>query len=157
MSGRFAIQVVGRQPWPPGLTRALPRTAATPIRLVITPQPGAQAAVAERADSVQTIVYSTDPSIVEAAILITAGANAYVTHHSDLPAAVQAVSAGEVWLAPVAAAAVCRLIRAAEDSTLDTLAAAARAAAAGQPWDTARQAADITNTINLLATVRQRI
>ena len=77
MSGRFAIQLVGRRPWPPGLTRALPRAAATPIRLVITPQSGAQAAVAERADSVQTIIYSTDPSIVEAAILITAGANAY--------------------------------------------------------------------------------
>jgi len=96
VSGRFAIQLVGRRPWPPGLTGALPRAAATPIRLVITPQSGAQAAVAGRADSVQTIVYSTDPSIVEAAILITAGANAYVTHHSDLGAAIQAVGAGEV-------------------------------------------------------------
>jgi DNA-binding NarL/FixJ family response regulator len=155
--GRIAIDVVGTPPWPAGLMRGLPNSASTAIRLVITPHAGARAAVAERPDGAEAIVYSLDPSIVEATILIAAGANAYVTRQDDLAAAVRSVGAGEIWLAPVAAAAVCRLTRLVNDPTLDGLAAAARAAAAGQPWSTARQAADVVDTVALLSRVLGRI
>ena len=80
------------------------------------------------------IVYASQPSAVEASVWLLAGASGYVTHLKSLHPAVAAGSDGETWLDPHAAAALYRLIRMANDSRWNSLAAASRAAAEGINW-----------------------
>jgi DNA-binding NarL/FixJ family response regulator len=111
VAGQQKIEVIGPDLWPAGFASALPRHASIPVTIMITPRSHARTAIADLAGHTEVVVWASDPSAIEAAVLITAGANAYVTDLDDLPSAVRAVSSGEAWLAPVAAAAVCRLAR----------------------------------------------
>jgi DNA-binding NarL/FixJ family response regulator len=155
--GQQRIEVIGPEPWPVGFTGALPRHAAIPIAIIITPRPEARTTIADLEGHTEVVVWASDPSAIEAAVLITAGANAYVTDLNDLVAAVRAVSSGEAWLAPVAAAAVCRLARVTRDPGLYELSVAARAAAAGQGWPLACRAAGATQTRSLLMQLRRQL
>src|SRR5664280_2355042 len=130
---RTGIEITGPELWPVGFAGALPRSSAIPVRILIAPQPRARTSIAELRGRREVVVWASDPSAVEAAVLITAGANAYVTELDDLMAAIRAVTSGEIWLAPVAAAAVCRLARITRDPHFDKLSVAARAATLG-PW-----------------------
>jgi DNA-binding NarL/FixJ family response regulator len=151
------IEIIGPEPWPVGFIHTLPRYAPIPLRIMITPQRHAQTIVAGLRGRPEVVVWASDPSAIEAAILIAAGVNAYVTELDDLAAAVGAVSSGEAWLAPVAAAAVCRLARITRDPSLDRLSAAARAAASGQPWALACRSTGLTQTRSLLTHLRRQI
>ena len=157
MAGQQRIEVIGPEPWPVGFAGALPRHAAIPIAIMITPRPHARTAIADLAGHTEVVVWASDPSAIEAAVLITAGANAYVTDLDDLASAVRAVSSGEAWLAPVAAAAVCRLARITRDPGLYELSVAARATAAGQPWPLACRAVGATGTQSLLMQLKRQL
>ena len=157
MASQQKIEVIGPEPWPAGFAAALPRHRAIPITVMITPQPHARATIADHAGRAEVVVWASDPSAIEAAVLITAGANAYVTDLDDLAEAVRAVSTGEAWLAPVAAAAVCRLARIIGDPGLYELSVAARATAAGQPWPLACTAAGLSGTQSLLKQLKRRL
>ena len=157
MAGRATIEIVGARPWPIGLLRALPRRSAVPVQVLITPQPHARTSIAELRGHKEVVVWAQDSSAVEAAVLIAAGANAYVTQLGDLAAAVRAVSTGETWLAPVAAAAVSRLARSSANPAFTSLSAAARAAAAGQPWPLACRSIDLRHTQSLLQQLRLQL
>ena len=157
MVGQQRIQVIGPEPWPVGFANALPRHTAIPITVIITPHPHARTTIADLAGHVEVVVWAIDPSAIEAAVLITAGANAYVTELDDLASAVQAMSSGEAWLAPVAAAAVCRLARITRNPGLYELSVAARAAASGTAWPLACRAAGITHTRSLLMQLRRQL
>src|SRR5450756_1627362 len=146
VAGKSRIEITGPEPWPVGFAGALPRSSAIPVRILIAPQPRARTSIAELRGRREVVVWASDPSAIEAAVLITAGANAYVTDLDDLASAVRAVSSGEAWLAPVAAAAVCRLARITGDPGLYELSVAARATAAGHPWPLACRAAGLTDT-----------
>jgi len=151
------IEVIGPEPWPVGFASALPRHASIPITIMLTPRPHAITTIADMAGHTEVVVWARDPSAIEAAVLITAGANAYVTDLNDLAAAVRAVSSGEAWLAPVAAAAVCRLARVTCDPGLYELSVAARATAQGQGWPLACRAAGATQTGSLLMQLRRQL
>jgi DNA-binding NarL/FixJ family response regulator len=151
------IEVIGPDSWPAGFASALPRHASIPVTIMITPRPHAITNIADLAGHGEVVVWASDPSAIEAAVLITAGANAYVTHLDDLASAVRAVSSSEAWLAPVAAAAICRLARIIGDPGLYELSVAARATAAGQPWPLACRAAGATRTRSLLMQLRRQL
>lgn len=148
------IEILGSNSWPLGLPDAMPRRTSTPLKVLITPQTKAQQITANLRGHFEVITYATSPSAIEAAILITAGANAYVTRTADLAAAIQAVSTGETWFSAEAAAAVCRLARLTCDPTLQELAVAARSAAAGQPWPLACRALGLNETRRKLQHLR---
>jgi hypothetical protein len=103
------------------------------------------------------IVYATHPSSVEAAVWLLAGASGYVTSLKSVAAAVAAVSDGEIWLDPHAAAALYRLIQMANDSRWNSLAAASRAAAEGMGWSETCSALELARTGALLRHLRTRI
>jgi DNA-binding NarL/FixJ family response regulator len=155
--GQQTIRVIGPEPWPAGFGGALPQHAAIPISMLITPRPHARTTIADLAELTDVVVWASDPSAIEAAVLIAAGANAYVTELDDLAVAVQALSSGEAWLAPVAAAAVCRLARVTRDPGLSELAVAARAAAEGQGWLLACRSSGVTQTRSLLIQLRRQL
>jgi DNA-binding NarL/FixJ family response regulator len=157
MAGQQRIEVIGPEPWPVGFAGALPRHAAIPIAIMITPRSHARTAIADLARHTEVVVWASDPSAIEAAMLITAGANAYVTDLNDLAAAARAVSSGESWLSPVAASAVCRLARVTRDPGLSEFAVAARATAAGQAWSLACRSAGVTQTQSLLMQLRRQL
>lgn len=135
----------------------LPRHTAIPIRIIITPQLHACTTIAGVPGHAEAVVWARDPSAVEAAVLVAAGANAYVTDLVDLAAAVDAVCTGETWFAPVAAAALCRLARNIQDHDFETLAAVARAAAQGRPWPLTCRSAGLEQTQAVLARLRQQL
>jgi DNA-binding NarL/FixJ family response regulator len=155
--GQQRIQVIGPEPWPVGFAGALPRHTVIPITVMITPRSHARTAIADLAAHTEVVVWASDPSSIEAAVLIMAGANAYVTDLDDLASAVRAVSSGEAWLAPVAAAAVCRLARITGDPGLYELSVAARATAQGQPWPLACRATGLSGTQSLLMQLKRRL
>lgn len=157
MTGRARIQITGPQPWPVGLARSLPTSSSIPVRVVLTPNPRSRATIVTASDQPQVIVWSGDPSAVEAAVFIAAGANAYVTSLTDLAAAVDAVCTGETWFAAVAAAAICRLARNTRHQDFDALAAAARAAAQGLPWSLACRSAGLEQSQDVLTHLRRRL
>jgi DNA-binding NarL/FixJ family response regulator len=157
MVGEQRIEFIGPEPWPAGFAGALPRHSTIPVTIIITPRSHARTVIADRAGRTEVVVWASDPSAIEAAVLIAAGANAYVTDLDDLPLAVEAVSSGEAWLDPVAAAAVCRLARVTRDRGLSELAAAAKAAAAGQGWPLACHAMGVTQTRSLLMQLRRQL
>jgi DNA-binding NarL/FixJ family response regulator len=157
VAGQQKIEVIGPDPWPADFTVALPRHASIPVTIMITPRPHSITTIADLAGHAEVVVWASDPSAIEAAVLITAGANAYVTDLDDLASAVRAVSSGEAWLAPVAAAAVCRLARITGDPGLYELSVAARATAAGQPWPLACRAAGLSGTQSLLMQLKRRL
>lgn len=130
-------EIVGPDPWPARLRSGLPRHSSVPVGIVVTPQPRARAIVSELRICAKVIIYATDPSVAEAAVLAAVGAVAYVSEVDDLAAAVRSVTVGGAWFSPVAAAAVCRLARMTRDPAFDALAAAARATAAGRSWSVA--------------------
>jgi hypothetical protein len=156
-AAKIGIEVTGPEPWPIRLARALPRYSAAPLRVMITPQPYARITIEALHGQPQVLVWASDPSAVEAAVLIMAGADAYVTHTDDLADAVQALDSGETWLAPVAAAAVCRLTRLIRDPDFDEFSAAARTAAAGQPWPLVCRSTGLTRTGSVLTQLRRRL
>jgi DNA-binding NarL/FixJ family response regulator len=151
------LEILGIEPWPPRLSRELPRRTRRPVTLLVTPRANAITCVADRYGGRDVVVLATDPSAVEAALLIQAGADAYLTDAADLPEAIEALAAGEAWLSPVAATAVCRLARLTGDPAFDLLAALARAVAAGQSWPTARRASGLTDTRSALARLRRML
>jgi len=155
--GQQKIEVIGAEPRPVGFAAALPRYAAIPITVMITPRSHASTAIADLEGHAEVLVWACDPSAIEAAVLIAAGASAYVTELEELAVAVQAVSWGEAWLAPVAAAAVCRLARVTRDPGLSEFAVAARAAASGLAWPLACGAAGVTQTRSLLMQLRRQL
>jgi DNA-binding NarL/FixJ family response regulator len=157
VAGAPLIEITGPEPWPIGLREALPRRSAIPIRIMITPQPHARCTIADLQGHPDVLVWATDPSAVEAAVLIAAGANAYVTEPKDLAAAVEALNSGEAWLAPVAAAAVCRLARNTRNPAFDKLSVAARTTAGGQAWLLACRATGLTQTRYLLTQLRREV
>jgi DNA-binding NarL/FixJ family response regulator len=157
MAAWSRIEILGPAPWPVGLIDALPRYAPIPLRIMITPQRHAQSIVAGLRGHPEVVIWASDPSAIEASMLIAAGASAYVTELKDLVTAVRAVSSGEAWLAPVAATAVCRLARITLDPGLDSLAAAARAAAGGQPWPLACRSTGLAQTRSLLTQLRRQL
>ena len=124
---------------------------------MVTPQPRAGRTIAQLHRRFHVVVYATDPSAIEAAVLIAAGADAYVANPRDLRSAVSAIGVGETWFSPVAAAAVCRLARLAGDPSLLDLAAAARATAAGHPWQVACQSLGLRATQSDLHRLRQHL
>lgn len=128
-----AIEILGTEPWPLPLRRVPVNRGTRPQTLLITPFVGSVAAIARRYPRHDVVVLSTKPSAVEAALLIHAGADAYLTDLADLRGALEALAAGEMWLSPVAATAVCRLARLPGDPAFDRLATFARAVASGQP------------------------
>src|SRR5450759_4942646 len=155
MAGQQRIRVIGPEPWPTGFAVALPQHAATPITVMITPRPQARTIITDLGGHSDVVVWARDPSAIEAAVLITAGANAYVTDLNNLAAAIRAVTLGEAWLSAVAAVAVCRLARITGDQGLDRLSVAARAAASGQAWPLACRAVGVTGTRSLLMQLRR--
>ena len=157
MAGQRRIGVIGPDPWPIGFAGALPQHAATPITVMITPRPQARTIITDLEGHSDVVIWARDPSAIEAAMLITSGASAYVTDLSDLAAAIRAVTSGESWLSAVAAVAVCRLARITGDSGLDELSVAARAAASGQAWPLACRAAGATGTRSLLMQLRRAL
>jgi DNA-binding NarL/FixJ family response regulator len=157
MVGQQRIEVIGAEPWPVGFAGALPRHTATPLTIIITPRPQARTTIVDLAGHAEVMVWASDPSAIEAAMLIIAGANAYVTDLNDLAAAARAVSSGEAWLSPVAASAVCRLARVTRDPGLSEFAVAARATAAGQAWSLACRSAGIAQTQSLLMQLRRQL
>jgi DNA-binding NarL/FixJ family response regulator len=157
VAGKTGIEITGPEPWPVGFAGALPRSSAIPVRILIAPQPRARTSIAELRGRREVVVWASDPSAVEAAVLITAGANAYVTELDDLAAAIRAVTSGEIWLAPVAAAAVCRLARITRDPHFDKLSVAARAAARGQAWPLACLSTGLTQAQSLLTELRWQL
>jgi DNA-binding NarL/FixJ family response regulator len=157
VAGQQKIEVIGPDPWPAGFAGALPRYASIPVTIMITPRPHTSTTIADLAGHAEAVVWASDPSAIEAAVLIAAGASAYVTELEDLAVAVQAVSSGEAWLAPVAAAAVCRLARVTRDPGLSEFAVAARAAASGMAWPLACGAAGVTQTRSLLMQLRRQL
>jgi hypothetical protein len=137
------------------LRMAAPRSATVPLRLVTTSQLPASAALA---GSTRTyIVYASHPSAVEASVWLLAEASGYVTSLKSLAAAVAAVSDGEIWLDPHAAAALYRLIQMVNDSRWNSLAAASRAAAEGMSWSEACSALGLARTGALLSNLRTQI
>ena len=158
MRGRRRIpEVIGSQPWPTGFRRALPPRTGRPVKIVVTPLALALRTVADLDSPRDVIIYSTEPSAVEAALLIAAGANAYVTTPRELRHAVAALERGDTWFSPVAATAVCRLARITRSQDLDAFAVAARAAAAGRSWPGACRAVGLAETGSHLHRLRQRL
>ena len=145
-------EILGPPPWPLRLSELHGRTHA--LTMVVAPHPGALAAVRERYSRRDIVVLSTAPSTVEAALLVEAGADAYLTDLAELEPALAALRAGQAWLSAVAAAAVCRLARLPGDCAFDQLAAAARLAAAGRPWPTVCHTVGIADTRATLAALR---
>jgi hypothetical protein len=134
---------------------AAPRSATVPLRLVTTSQLPASAAPA---GSTRTyIVYASHPSAVEASVWLLAGASGYVSSLKSVPVAVAAVSDGEIWLDPHAAAALYRLIQMVNDSRWDSLAAVSRAAAEGMSWSETCSALGLVRTGALLSNLRTQI
>ncbi len=134
---------------------AAPRSATIPLRIVTTSQLPASAAVAGATRT--HIAYSSHPSAVEATVWLLAGAVGYVTGLKTLAPAVAAVSDGEIWLDPHAAAALYRLIQMVNDSRLNSLAAASRAAAEGMSWGETSAALGLARTGALLSGLRTQI
>jgi len=151
------IEIIGSGSWPLGFPDALPRRTTTPLKVLITPQPKAREITANLSDHFAVVAYATSPSAIEAAVLITAGADAYVTRTTDLSAAIQAVCRGETWFSAVAATAVCRLARLTCDPTLQNLTVAARSAASGQPWPLACRALGLVETQSQLQRLRSAL
>lgn len=137
------------------LRTAAARSATIPIRIVTTSRLPASAALA--GSTWTHIVYASQPSAVEASVWLLAGASGYVTHLKSLHPAVAAVSDGETWLDPHAAAALYRLIRMANDSRWNSLAAASRAAAEGMNWGETCSALGLAQTGALLSNLRTQI
>jgi DNA-binding NarL/FixJ family response regulator len=148
------IEILGSSSWPLGLPDAMPRRTSTPLKVLITPQTKARQIAANLRGHFEVVTYATSPSAIEAAVLIAAGVNAYVTRTADLAAAIHAVCRGETWFSAVAAAAVCRLARLTCDPALQELAVAARSAAAGQPWPQACRALGLNETRRKLQRLR---
>src|SRR5664280_2198734 len=154
---RTGIEITGPELWPVGFAGALPRSSAIPVRILIAPQPRARTSIAELLGRREVVVWASDPSAVEAAVLITAGANAYVTELDDLTAA---AATGASQISPEVTArmaAVCRLARITRDPHFDKLSVAARAAARGQAWPLACLSTDLTQTRSLLTQLRWRL
>ena len=137
------------------LRRAVPRSAMVPLRIVATSQLPASAALA--GSTWTHIVYAGHPSAVEASVWLLAGASGYVTSLKSLAPAVAAVSDGEIWLDPHAAAALYRLIQMVNDSRWDSLAAVSRAAAEGMSWGETCTALGLARTGALLSNLRAQI
>jgi hypothetical protein len=148
-------EILGPRPWPVQLTDH--RADKLRLTVLLTPYVGAFAAVGERYPRRDIAVLSNDPSIVEATLLVQAGADAYLSNPETLPAAFDALRAGHAWLTPVAAAAVCRLARLPGDPAFDPLAGAARFAAGGRPWLTVCRSLGLTDTRGLLAALRRAV
>jgi len=127
------------------------------MKVMVTPRTRARETIATLTGQSEVIVFATEPSAIEAAVLITAGANAYVTSEAELGDAVTALGLGDTWFSAVAATAVCRLARLTRDPALHGIAIAARAAAAGQPWPAACHAAGLTTTQSHLHRLRRRL
>ncbi len=134
---------------------AAPRSATVPLRIVTTSQLPASAALA--GSTWTHIIYASHPSAVEASVWLLAGASSYVTSLKSLHPAVAAVSDGEAWLDPHAAAALYRLIQMANDSRWNSLAAASRAAAEGMSWGETCSALGLAQTGSLLSNLRAQI
>lgn len=156
MAGHPRIEIIGTEPWPGNAARLLGGGRRTrQLSLLIAPAAGSFAAVRERYPERDIVVLATEPSAVEAALLIYAGADAYLTDSGDLGSAVDSLSTGEAWLSPVAAAAICRLARLPGDPAMDRLAGLARAVAAGQSWPAVRRASGLSDTRSALARLRR--
>lgn len=134
---------------------AAPRSATVPLRIATASQLPAPVALAGSAWTY--IIYASHPSAVEASVWLLAGASGYVTSLKSLPAAVAAVSDGEIWLDPHAAAAVYRLIQMVNDARWDSLAAVSRAAAEGMNWSETCSALGLARTGPLLSSLRAHI
>jgi len=146
-------EIVGRLPW----QSRLPGRTPGGLTVLITPRVGAVRAVAERYPHRAIAVLATDPSVAEAAVLIHAGADAYLTDVGDLASAVEALRDGRAWMSPIGAAAVCRLARLPGNPAFDTMAAAARAAAAGEPWQRAFRIAGGSPARSMFAALRSAL
>jgi DNA-binding NarL/FixJ family response regulator len=157
MAGFPRVEILGIEAWPPQLTGRLARRSSGLLTVVVTPRADSITSVQERYPQRDIVILATDPSAVEAALLIHAGADAYVTDPAELRGAIDALSSGEAWMSPVAASAVCRLARLPGDPAFDRLAALARVAAGGQPWPSARRALGLTGTRSALAELRQAL
>lgn len=155
MAGSRQVEILGIEAWPTRLTGRLARRSSGVLTIVVTPRAGSIASVKERYPQRDIVVLASDPSAVEAALLIHAGADAYVTGPAELRDAIDALGTGEAWMSPLAATAVCRLARLPGDPAFDRLAALARVVAGGQPWQSARRALGLTSTRSALARLRQ--
>jgi len=155
VTGHQRIEIIGTEPWPGHAARQLGGRRTRRLSLLIAPAAGSFAAVRERYPERDIVVLAAEPSAIEAALLIYAGADAYLTDSGDLRSAVESLAAGEAWLSPIAAAAVCRLARLAGDPDLDRLAGIARAVAGGHPWPTVRRASGLSGTRSALARLRR--
>ena len=137
------------------LRMAAPRSATVPLRIATASQLPASVALA--GSTWTYIIYAGHPSAVEASVWLLAGASGYVSSLKSLATAVAAVSDGEIWLDPYAAAAVYRLIQMVNDSRWDSLAAVSRAAAEGMSWSQTCSALGLARTGTLLSNLRKQI
>src|SRR6185503_14028865 len=89
-------EILGLRPWSAGLV-AIPGDAGR-LTVVVTPLAGALAAVRERYPHRDVVVLATDPSVAEAALLVQAGADAYLSDPTSLGPALDALRTGQAWL-----------------------------------------------------------
>ena len=125
--------------------------------MVVTPYRGVLADVRERYPARDIVVVSTDPSAVEAALLLQAGADAYLSDPATLGPAIRGLRDGRVWLSPVGAVGLCRLARLPGDPAFDLLAAAARLAATGRPWPAVCRTLGLRGTRQTLRALRRAL
>jgi hypothetical protein len=144
--------------WEDRVRRALGHRSPTELTVFVTPRPGVVGEVQRTAATgARALVFARDASLAEAALVIAAGADGYVTELAMLNFASRRVADGEGWFDPVAAAAVARLARLSGNARHDPLTVAARLAAAGRPWHEAQAAAGAVDAGVLLARLRDRL
>ncbi len=128
-----------------------------PLTVVVPPALGVVRTVrAARALDRECWCWSEQPSAVQAAVVLAAGADSYCALEPDLLGLAFRCARGP-YLDAAGAAGLLQLCRLVSDRSFDTLAAVARATATGTPWERACRASNVSQPRKALRGLRAQL